>query len=160
MGISSVVGIETLRGALDGSGDGSGYGYGYGDGSGYGSAYGSGDGSGYGYGAGSGDYWRAVLTAFVPQGSRLRLAFWRSDANGYASNGGGRLAPAAQGVIHRAAGPVSLCRAGTLHATLNPPKWKGERVWIVVLRGEVIGDDEKLGCLEREILMELPLAPR
>jgi hypothetical protein len=41
-----------------------------------------------------------------------------------------------------------------LHATLLPPKWEGSRWWIVALHGEVIGDDEKFGCLKREILGE------
>ncbi len=41
-----------------------------------------------------------------------------------------------------------------LHGTLIPPKWKGERVWIVALKGEIVGDDEKYGALEREIIGE------
>ena len=40
------------------------------------------------------------------------------------------------------------------HATLIPPKWKGERVWLVALIGEIAGDDEKYWALEREILGE------
>ena len=35
-----------------------------------------------------------------------------------------------------------------------PPKWSGERWWIVALHGEVVGDEEKYGCLKREILGE------
>lgn len=46
------------------------------------------------------------------------------------------------------------CGDGTLHATLIPPKWTGDRWWIVALKGEVIGDDEKYGALEREIIGE------
>jgi hypothetical protein len=37
---------------------------------------------------------------------------------------------------------------------LIPPKWKGERWWIVALIGEVVGGDEKYGALEREIIGE------
>ena len=48
----------------------------------------------------------------------------------------------------------STRRKGTLHATLIPPKWQGERWWIVALHGKVVGDDEKFGCLEREIVGE------
>ena len=33
-------------------------------------------------------------------------------------------------------------------------EWKGERWWIVALLGNVVGDDEKFGALEREILGE------
>jgi hypothetical protein len=46
------------------------------------------------------------------------------------------------------------CNRGTLHATMIPPKWKGERCWIVALHGEVVGNDEKFGCLKREIIGE------
>jgi hypothetical protein len=70
------------------------------------------------------------------------------------SNGGGKIEPAAPGVIHTAPGPLMTCQSGTLHATLIPPKWKGERWWIVALHGEIVGDEDKYGCLKREILGE------
>ena len=144
----------------------SGPGYGYGDGS--GSGYGSGSGSGYGYGSGSGsgDYWQSCIKYFAAkwtggEGNRLvvlqaagaKIAFWRSDSKGRPANGGSGVI-AAPGVVHTAPGPLDLCHRGTLHATLIPPKWKGERWWIVALIGEVIGDDEKFGCLTREIIGE------
>ena len=153
----------------DGYGDGYGYGYGYGDGYGYGSGsgYGDGDGSGDGYGYGSKEYWLACIPHFAkkwraPQQARfaelysagLTIAYWRSLSSGQPSNGGGLIEPAAPGVVHIAPGPLNLCNAGTLHATLLPPKWKGERWWIVALHGEVVGDEEKYGCLKREILGE------
>jgi hypothetical protein len=155
----------------DGYGDGYGYGYGdgYGDGYGYGYGYGDGygDGYGYGYGDGSKEYWLATVDAFAskwPDIFRTRLAalrdagstiaFWRSSPEGLPSNGGGKIEPAAPGVIHTAPGPLALCNAGTLHATLIPPKWKGDRWWIVALTGEVVGDEEKYGALTREILGE------
>ena len=160
-----------LRGAAP-AGDGSGYGYGYGDGSGYGSGYGYGDGDGDGYGDGSGDgsgdgdYWRACLDGFAkrwPAAQRERLAavaktgatiaYWRSDSAGKACNGG-RNKPVAPGTVETIPGPLSLCGPGALHATLIPPKWSGERWWIVALIGEVIGDDEKLGALTREVIGE------
>jgi hypothetical protein len=156
-------------GIFDGSGSGDGYGYGSGDGSGYGYGYGSegvnggGRGDGYGYK----DYWLACIHYFAKKWlaeqqkrfaevteAGLQLAFWRSHTNGLPSNGGGRIEPAAPGVIHTAPGPLNLCKAGTLHATLLPSKWNGERWWIVALHGEVIGDEEKYGCLKREILGE------
>ena len=146
---------------------GYGYGYGYGDGSGYGYGYGSGYGYGAGSGAGDGEYWLATVNCFAsswPDSSRQRLvalrqegatiAFWRSDNSGQPSNGGKKIAAAAPGVVHTAPGPLNLCNAGTLHATLLPPKWQGERWWIVALTGEVIGDEEKYGALRREILGE------
>jgi hypothetical protein len=41
-----------------------------------------------------------------------------------------------------------------LHATLIVPKWSGDRVWVVALIGEVAGDDEKYGALQREVIGE------
>jgi hypothetical protein len=141
-------------GSGDGDGSGSGYGYGYGYGSGYGSGY------------GDGSYWALVLKGFaskLPDSQRnrfdalaaqgVKLAFWRSDDKGEPANGGSGV-KAEPGAIHETKGPLNLCSAGTLHATLIPPKWKGDRVWIVALHGQVIGDDEKMGCLKREIVGE------
>src|SRR5581483_11449688 len=73
----------------------------------------------------------------------VAIAFWRSDKSGQPSNGGKRMEQAAPGVIHTAPGPLNLCHSGTLHATLLPPKWQGERWWVVALHGEVVGDEEK-----------------
>ena len=158
MGTASLGVIEDAHSAV-GHADAYGYGYGYGDG--------YGDGSGYGYGDGDGEYWAATIPHLAmqwPDGQRaryhaaveakLKLAFWRSDERGLPSNGGGRIEAAAPGVVHTAPGPLRLCERNTLHATLIPPKWKGERWWIVALHGEVVGDDEKFGCLKREILGE------
>jgi hypothetical protein len=152
----------------DGSGSGSGYGYGSGYGDGYGDGSGGyGDGSGSGYGYGSVEYWAACVDYLArawPDGLRARLtdlrkaratiAFWRSDANGRACNGGSN-APVKPGTVETSPGPLSLCAAGTLHATLLPPRWHGERWWIVALIGEVVGDGEKFGALKREIIGEV-----
>jgi hypothetical protein len=137
------------------------------NGDGYGDGSGSGYGYGYGYGDGDGEYWKATILYFAAkwtpeQRERLRhhmdaestIAFWRSDENGMPANGGQTIKPASPGVVHTAQGPLTLCAAGTLHATLTPIKWVGDRWWIVALVGEVIGDDEKLGCLHREIIGE------
>lgn len=56
--------------------------------------------------------------------------------------------------LYRVVRRLGIVGAGTLHATLIPPKWKGERWWVVALIGEVVGDDEKYGALEREIIGE------
>ena len=129
---------------------------------GYGDGYGSGYGSGYGYG----DYWvqtikyfskkwpakqRARLAALKKSGAKI--AFWRSDSNGRACNGGGN-SPVAPGTVETASGPLRLCRDGSLHATLLPPKWKGSRWWVVALIGDVVGDDEKYAALKREVIGE------
>jgi hypothetical protein len=156
-------------GSGSGYGSGSGSGYGYGDGSGSGSGYGYGDGDGSGYGSGSKAYWLATVSYFSaqwpePQRQRLdavkaegaTIAFWRSDAAGQPTNDGGEIESAAPGVVHLAAGPLNLCHPGTLHATFMPPKWSGERWWIVAMHGETIedGQDDKIGALKREILGE------
>jgi len=151
----------------DGSGDGYGSGYGYGDGYGDGYGYGSGYGSGYGYGDGSGEYWRAVIPAFaerLPSAQRKRLAalesegatiaFWRSDKNGRASNGGRQTLAASPGGLDEVTGPLELCTHRALHATWMPPKWDGERWWLVALIGEVRHDGDKMGALKREIIGE------
>jgi hypothetical protein len=169
-----------LRGAIpegygsgDGSGYGSGYGYGYGYGSGYGDGYGSGDGDGSGYGYGDGDgygdgyYWAATIEWFATKwtdAQRLRLsqlrslgatvAFWRSRKDGRAANGGKNPVTRDVGTVETISGPLTICTENALHATLVPPKWKGDRWWIVALTGEVVGDEEKYGALSREIIGE------
>ena len=158
-----------------GAGDGAGYGYGYGsgDGSGDGDGSGSGDGSGdgYGYGYGDGDgygagsgygagereaYAAALLAPYAAQ-SGGRVAWWRSDADGCSANGGGGSGtPAHLGVVEEVAGPLELCTDRALHATTAPWAWRGKRLWIVALYGEVQERDEnKLGALKREILAEV-----
>jgi len=87
------------------------------------------------------------------QRTKAKIVYWRSDADGRPSNGG-RADPVKAGDIQKESGPLNLCNKGTLHGTLLPSKWKGERWWIVALKGEVVGDDEKYGALEREIIGE------
>ncbi len=87
------------------------------------------------------------------QSAGIQLAYWRSTADGRPANGGSA-PPVSPGTAQKEPGPLNLCESGTLHATLIPPKWRGERWWIVALHGEVVGDDVKMGCLEREIIGE------
>jgi hypothetical protein len=54
-------------------------------------------------------------------------------------------------------GPLQLCGPGALHATMNPDKWKGDRLWLVALHGEVQFQDDKVGALKREILAEVEM---
>ena len=166
-------GYGTGYGSCSGSGygygdGGGGYGYGDGGGTGYGYGDGSGDGSGYGdgYGDGSKEYWASTVDFFAekwPDSQRLHLAsareknaviaFWRSDREGRPCNGGNGK-PVAPGTVEKIAGPLSICSRNALHATSIPPKWKGERWWIVALFGEVVEDDDKFGALHREIIGE------
>ena len=145
MGAVSVEGSAALlRGAIpeffnsSGYGSGSGYGYGY----------------GYGYDDGYGDgYWTAVLEQ-RPEKTTGRLAFWRSSKDGTPSNGGSGTV-ARVGLIEEQRGPLKICSHG-YHATLDPGKWNGERLWIVALHGEIQQEDDKLCALKREFLAEIP----
>ena len=139
---------------------GDGYGYGYSDGDGYGDGYGYSDG-------GDGGYWAACIPGFTAgwtQDQRARLtellgqqdvtvAYWRSDEQGRPANGG-QADPVAVGTVQTVEGPLAICTERALHATRMPPKWKGERIWIVALHGELQEEDDKLGALKREILGE------
>lgn len=128
---------------------------GSGDGSGDGSGSGSGDGSGSGYGYGYGAFAPSELAALagtVPNGATL--AFWKSGADGRPCNGG-KGEPVKKGDRQKILGPLELCGPRALHATLRPDQWKGERLWLVALYGEVLSDGDKLGALEREILGEV-----
>ncbi|MGH9716427.1 MAG: hypothetical protein ACRD4R_06840 [Candidatus Acidiferrales bacterium] len=148
-------------------GDGSGFG----DGSGYGFGFGCGDGCGFGDGSGYGDgYWlwvfRSALSGW-PDSARERLAelemtasaiaFWRSDEEGFPANGGRRKdAEAARaGLVQAVGGPLALCTAGALHATMDPGKWKGKRLWVVALFGEIARAGDNLGAPHREIIGEV-----
>ena len=160
-------------GSGSGDGDGSGYGDGYGSGSGYGSGYGSGDGDGYGSGYGSGDgdgdgsglntkqYLVAYLehvggdAAKVAIANGAVLAVWRSKKDGRPANGGSD-EPAYPGKVNTEKGPLSLCGIGTLHATLTPDRWRGERFWCVAMYPPFEEQNDKLGSLKREIICEIP----
>ena len=158
------VGYGSGSGYGDGSGYGSGSGSGSGSGDGYGDDYGSGSGDDYGDGSG---YWNAVARASAlrwPSLQRTRLAalkaagafigFWKSDQAGRPCNGGSG-EPAIVGQVQQATGPLTLCKKGCLHATLEPQKWKGERLWLVALTGKILRDGDKAGAQTREILGEV-----
>jgi hypothetical protein len=138
-------------GSGSGYGDGSGYGSGYGSGSGYGDGDGSGDGSGYGSGDG---YWQTYLKTFAREGATI--AFWKSDKDGKPCNGGSKTV-AQIGLVEELSGPLPVrCGRGAFHATLDPLKWHGERLWVVALYGETGNGDDKIWGLKREFLAELP----
>jgi hypothetical protein len=40
---------------------------------------------------------------------------------------------------------------------MQPDEWKGERLWVVALYGEVQFEGDKCAALKREILGEIPL---
>jgi hypothetical protein len=59
------------------------------------------------------------------------------------------------GDVHETKGPLALCNNGTLHATFNPDKWKGERWWVVAMHGDIAIGENKIGALKREIIAEI-----
>ena len=98
------------------------------------------------------------LQVCVDQGATI--AYWNSDNFGMPANHevGFDSYPemrAYPGLIQEVSGPLELCGKHALHATFQPHKWKGSRVWIVALWGEVKRDDDKVGGLKREILGEV-----
>ena len=92
-----------------------------------------------------------ALAALEKEGATI--AFWRSDGKGRPCNGGSG-DPVKPGDVQTVPGPLQCCGPRALHATLMPPKWKGERWWLVALIGEIVGDEEKYGALTREIIGE------
>src|SRR5436190_2200920 len=124
--------------------------------------------NGYGYGSGSGyGYWQAIFeTKFVyhrrvqellKSEPEVSFAYWRSNRRGLPSNGGSSDEPARPGLVQEIAGPLKICTARALHGTLNPEKWKGERLWLVALIGECQHSEDKRGALRREIIEEVIL---
>ena len=111
-----------------------------------------------GSGSGSGDgYWQTVLAQNASTSEAVsrggQIAFWRSDSTGRPSNGGSGTV-AKVGLVEEHPGPLQICRSG-FHATLDPGKWKGERLWIVALYGEVQREEDKLCALRREFIAEV-----
>jgi hypothetical protein len=137
-----------------GSGFGDGYGYGFGDGSGFGDGYGSGSGSGSGFGDGYGSGYKLLAEAVGGPGALL----WRSDAEGHPCNSG-RGDPVHVGLIQELPREqlVQICQSG-FHASSNPEKWSGPRLWIVRVEGDVQTDGEKVCGRKRTILAEFPLS--
>ena len=164
-----------LRGRVGelGDGDGSGYGSGYGYGSGDGYGYGDGDGSGYGYGSGYGSGYGygygdgfEVLPAFTESlcaecqrhykkavEAKALIAYWRSNEDGSPCNGGRGL-PVKPGFRETLVGPLGICTKNALHATSDPRGYKGSRLWLAALYGEVQQSGDKFGALERVIIGE------
>ena len=142
-----------------GYGNGSGYGYGYGDGYGNGYGYGNGTGNGDGTGNGSGDdsdsiiYWMQSLPMLDPAIDKAGaiLAYWLSNADGTPANGGSGT-KARVGLVEEISGPLKICTKNALHGTLKPPKWSGERVWIVALYPPFQFQEDKIASLRREFI--------
>jgi len=131
---------------------GYGYGYGYGSGSGYGS--GDGDGSGDGYGDGYKTFAEHLARERGETDTDAEYAFWFSDAEGKACNGG-KGVPVIPGSVQEIAGPLEICTPRALHGTFNPSQWKGDRLWLVALYPPIQRDGDKIASLKRKIICEV-----
>lgn len=87
------------------------------------------------------------------------IAFYCSDRNGLPANGGAATEKymMVPGAIHEVNGPLELCTPRALHATMQPHRWFGTRVWVVAMLRKIIGDDNRLGSLRREVIGEILL---
>ena len=145
---------EVNRGSGDGSGSGSGSGYGDGDGD------GSGSGSGYGLKEAVRSFISMLPSERAAHARKLlkkgaKFAYWKSGPDARPCNGGEGSAVKV-GTIQSFDGPLNPCKAGALHATYRLNNWKGTRVWLVAMSGEVKEvDDDKLAATKREIIAEL-----
>ncbi|HEY8745927.1 MAG TPA: hypothetical protein VIU62_22800, partial [Chloroflexota bacterium] len=99
-----------------------------------------------------------ALLASQPPVAGATLAFWRSDAQGKPANGGSGTI-AAVGLVEEIPGPLEICTEHALHASTQPWRHRGPRLWIVALYGEIQTAGDKLGALRREILAEIAPNP-
>jgi hypothetical protein len=87
------------------------------------------------------------------------IAFTLTGPDGEPCNGGTSLPEgyARPGLVQKYECPLGLCQPGVFHATLEPHKWNGSRVWIVALYGKVEceANTYKLGALKREFIGEV-----
>ena len=120
---------------------------------------GDGTGAGYGDGAGDGEYLKALLDCTPRSQERAAkgcmIGFWRSSAAGQPANGGSSSKKAEVGLVEDIKGPLEICTPNALHATTEPWRWKGERLWVVAIYPPYIRKEDKIGGLKREILAEI-----
>jgi hypothetical protein len=87
------------------------------------------------------------------------IAFTLTGPEGEPCNGGESSQDqyARPGLTQESKGPFKLCYPGVFHATLEPHRWEGSRVWIVALYGKVEceANTYKLGALKREFIGEV-----
>ena len=84
------------------------------------------------------------------------LAFYCSDQHGRPVNGGSQNPKwtCFPGAVHQIDGPLALCTDHALHATFQPHRWLGSRVWVVAMIGDMQRED-KIGALHREVIGEI-----
>jgi len=62
-------------------------------------------------------------------------------------------------MVEEITGPLEICTKNALHATLDPRKWKGERLFVVALYPPFQNQDDKWASLKRKIVMEITPNP-
>ena len=94
--------------------------------------------------------------------SGATIAYWCSDAHGRPANHSldptrTREWTARPGLVQEVEGPLRICTSHALHATTEPHRWAGVRVWVVGLVGEVASEEggRKVAALRREIVGEI-----
>jgi hypothetical protein len=89
------------------------------------------------------------------------IAYWNSDRHGRPANHdmdpiAAREWTARPGLVQTVKGPLMPCSGQALHATFEPHRWKGERVWVVALVGTVATHGGNKVCsLRREVIGEV-----
>ena len=102
------------------------------------------------------DQSKARLKQCIDEGARI--AYWCSDEHGRPTNHRCVDFPeASPGFVFEVEGQLNPCSERALHATFEPHRWKGCRIWVVALWGEVKEEDRKLCALKREIIDEIKL---
>ena len=97
----------------------------------------------------------ALLRAQADDPSTTWIGYYCSDAWGRASNGGDQTERVHAGLVQRIDGPLEICTPRGLHATREPHRWRGVRVWVVALLGPHQEEDDKAAALVREIVGEV-----
>ncbi len=91
----------------------------------------------------------------------VQIAYYNTDAHGFPCNNKppngywDLMWKAEPGKIQKVSGPLKICSANALHATLEPHLWMGSRVWMVAMHGEIQWAEDKCASLKREILGEI-----
>ena len=100
---------------------------------------------------------RFNLLLVLEQEGKVKIGYWCSDSLGCPANGGTSADGlfAKPGLIQKVEGPLEICTSSALHITSDPLRWRGSRVWICALHGEVQNEADKSASLKREIIGEV-----
>ncbi len=98
---------------------------------------------------------RALLARQAKNPDKVLISYCCTDQWGGPANGGVGKLRARTGAVQRLTkGNLSICSYG-FHATKEPHRWAGKRVWIVALLGERQEQGDKAAALKREIVGEI-----